>query len=72
VDHFASVTGWKPRRTLLLGGAARFTEYDYFQEQVIKFIVMKPGGTVGADEDREFTDWTELDDFVDEFIGEAL
>jgi len=27
--------------TLLLGGALRFSEYDYFQEQIVKFIVMK-------------------------------
>jgi menaquinone-dependent protoporphyrinogen IX oxidase len=28
-------TGWRPRKTLLLGGALRFTEYDYFQEQIV-------------------------------------
>ena len=43
VDSFVSVTGWRPRRILLLGGALRFTEYDYFQEQIVKFIVMKRG-----------------------------
>ena len=32
---------WQPAMTLLLGGALRFTEYDYFQEQIVKFIVMK-------------------------------
>jgi len=71
LDHFVSVTGWKPLLTLLIGGAARFTEYDYFQEQVIKFIVLRRGGTMGTDRDREFTDWNELGDFVDEFIGKA-
>lgn len=71
-DHFLSLTSWKPHMTLLIGGAARFTEYDYFQEQVIKFIVIKRGGTVGTHKDQEFTDWTELGDFIDEFIGEAL
>jgi menaquinone-dependent protoporphyrinogen oxidase len=70
LDHFVSVTGWKPHMTLLIGGAARFTEYDYFQEQVIKFIVMRRGGTMGTDQDLEFTDWNELGDFVDEFIVE--
>ena len=41
VDSFLSASGWRPRWTLLLGGALRFTEYDYFQEQIVKFIVMK-------------------------------
>jgi menaquinone-dependent protoporphyrinogen oxidase len=71
VDHFVSTTGWRPRMTLLIGGAARFAEYDYFQEQVIKFVVMKRGGIMDADRDREFTDWSELGDFVDEFINEV-
>jgi menaquinone-dependent protoporphyrinogen oxidase len=35
VERFISVTGWRPRKTLLLGGALRFTEYDYFQEQIV-------------------------------------
>ena len=44
VDRFVSVTGWQPRMTLLLGGALRFTKYDYFQEQFVKFVVMKRSG----------------------------
>jgi menaquinone-dependent protoporphyrinogen oxidase len=72
VDQFMSVTGWTPRMTLLLGGAARFSEYDYFQEQVIKFIVMKRGGMEAQGQDREFTDWNELGAFVDKFIAEAV
>ena len=54
--------------TLLLGGALHFTEYDYFQAQIVKFIVMKGGG---AARDREFTDWKALADFVDEFLEAA-
>jgi menaquinone-dependent protoporphyrinogen oxidase len=72
VDHFVSVTGWTPYMTLLIGGAARFSEYDYFQEQVIKFIVMKRGGLEAQGQDREFTDWNELGAFIDKFIAEAI
>ncbi len=71
VDHFVSVTGWNPRITLLLGGALRFTEYDYFQEQIVKFIVMKGGGAAPGQSDREFTDWNALAHFVDEFLDAA-
>ena len=68
VDSFVSVTGWRPRRTLLLGGALRFSEYDYFQEQIVKFIVMKLSGSASAGPDREFTDWNALAGFVDGFL----
>jgi menaquinone-dependent protoporphyrinogen oxidase len=71
VDHFFSVTGWHSRMTLLLGGALRFTEYDYFQEQIVKFIVMKGRGGAGTESDREFTDWKALAGFVDKFLEGA-
>jgi menaquinone-dependent protoporphyrinogen oxidase len=72
VDRFVSVTGWQPRMSLLLGGALRFTEYDYFQEQIVKFIVMKRGGTESTGHDHEFTDWNALGSFVDRFLEIAV
>ncbi len=68
VDQFVLLTGWQPRMTLLLGGAVRFDEYDYFQQQVVKFIVMRGGLASEDGADREFTDWEALDSFVDEFL----
>jgi menaquinone-dependent protoporphyrinogen oxidase len=71
VDHFVAVTGWKPSMTLLLGGALRFSEYDYFQEQIVKFIVMEDGGAKPGHNDREFTDWKTLAGFVEMFLERA-
>jgi len=68
VDRFVSVTGWQPRMTLLLGGALRFTDYDYYQEQIVKFVVLKRGGAAGTERDHEFTDWNALGAFVDGFL----
>jgi menaquinone-dependent protoporphyrinogen oxidase len=72
VDRFVSVTGWQPRMTLLLGGALRFTEYDYFQEQIVKFIVMKGSGAASTEGDREFTNWNALAGFVNGFLEVAV
>jgi menaquinone-dependent protoporphyrinogen oxidase len=71
VDRFVSAVGWQPRMTLLLGGALRFSEYDYFQEQVVKFIVMKGSGAASPERDYEFTDWNALADFVNRFLESA-
>jgi menaquinone-dependent protoporphyrinogen oxidase len=68
LDRFVPMTGWRPRMTLLLGGALRFTEYDYFQEQIVKFIVMKRGNASTNKQDREFTDWNALAGFIDKFL----
>jgi menaquinone-dependent protoporphyrinogen oxidase len=46
-------------------------KYDYFQEQIVKFIVMKGGSTAGTESDREFTDWNALAGFVDGFLEVA-
>jgi menaquinone-dependent protoporphyrinogen oxidase len=72
VDRLITMTGWKPRMTLLLGGALRFTEYDYFQEQIVKFIVMKRSAAAIKERDHEFTDWNALASFVDRFLEVAV
>lgn len=71
VDRFVSVTGWHPRMTLLLGGALRFTDYDYYEEQIVKFIVMKHVDAASSGRDHEFTDWDALTRFLDEFLDMA-
>ena len=59
------------KRQLLLGGALRFTEYDFFQEQIVKFIVMKRGVVSETESDREFTNWDALSSFLDAFLMTA-
>ncbi len=49
----------------------RGSEYDYFQRQIVKFIVMKRGGLADLTRDYEFTDWNALDGFIDEFLVAA-
>ena len=71
VDRLVSVTDWRPSMTLLLGGALRLTEYDYFQEQIVKFIVLKGGSVASSGRDREFTDWNALTRFIDRFLHQS-
>ena len=71
VDRFVSGVEWRPRMTLLLGGALRFTKYDYFQEQFVKFVVMKRSGDLSSERDHEFTDWNALASFADRFLETA-
>jgi menaquinone-dependent protoporphyrinogen oxidase len=71
VDRFLAATHWQPQDTLLLGGAVRGSDYDYFQRQIIKFIVMKRGEIADTTRDYEFTDWNALAGFVDNFLAAA-
>ena len=69
VDQFTDTTHWLPDKTLLLGGALRYSEYDYFERQVLRHIVMKRGATPEPDMNYEFTDWKALDSFIDDFLS---
>ena len=69
VERFTWVTKFEPTRVLLLAGALRYTEYDYFKIQIIKHVVTKNNGTFEATGNHEFTDWDALSKFVDEFLA---
>ena len=70
VDSFTEYTEWKPTRTLLVAGALRYEEYDYFMEQIVQHVVLE-GRDVDQEKegDREFTDWEALMTAVDDFVN---
>lgn len=70
VDRFLETTGWTPAMTLLLGGAIRLSDYDYFERQVMKYILAQKGVTDLAT-DYECTDWAALESFVRSFLDQA-
>ena len=72
VDRFIAATGWSPAKALLLGGALRWSECDYFQRQVLKHILLKDDVNPGEDFNHEFTDWEALQSFVDDFLASCL
>jgi menaquinone-dependent protoporphyrinogen oxidase len=69
VERFLETTGWKPARCLLLAGAVRLSSYDYFERQVMKYIIAQKGVAHDLHVDYECTDWSELTAFVDTFLG---
>jgi menaquinone-dependent protoporphyrinogen oxidase len=72
VDRFIAATGWAPTKTLLLGGALRWSECDYFQRQVLKHVLLKGAITPDENVNYEFTDWTALESFIDDFLADCL
>lgn len=62
---------WQPTMVHLAAGALRNSEYDFFQEQIIRHVVLRdraPDQVVG---DQEFTDWDALGSFVDDFVAQS-
>ena len=71
VDRLLGTTGWTPTSTHCVGGALKYTQYDFFQEQVIRHVVLKGRDVGDIRGDHAFTDWNALNLFIESFIGAA-
>jgi menaquinone-dependent protoporphyrinogen oxidase len=68
VDALLVETGWKLTQTVLVAGALRHEEYDYFRAQIIERVVLKGRKVEKPDQDHEFTNWAALDSIIESFI----
>lgn len=71
VERFFKVTGWRPEFVHLAEGALKYSEYDFFKEQIIRYVVMARHEKFSDQMDQEFTDWDALDNFVTKFLENA-
>ena len=69
-DRFLDVAGWKPTVTHLVAGALRYTQYDFFKGWILRMIASAKGASTDTSKDHEFTDWRDLEAFVDAFMGQ--
>lgn len=72
VDVFCAETGWTPQAVCYAAGALRFTRYDFFKAIAARRVAKERGVAPDARGDYEFTDWTALTRFVDEFAAQHL
>lgn len=71
VDAFAEETGLKPWVVRCVAGALMYTQYDYFKRLVMRLIASRRGGSTDTAHDHEYTDWADVEAFVDEFLADA-
>ncbi len=71
VSRFLRATGWQPSAIHRAAGALRYERYDFFQEQILRHIVLKDRPADMVEGNNEFTDWDALANFNDEFIEKA-
>ncbi len=70
-DRFLSAAEWKPTVTHLVAGAIRYSEYDFFKTWILKMIASTKGVSTDTSQDHEFTDWKDLEAFVDAFLAQV-
>ncbi|MDY6981236.1 MAG: menaquinone-dependent protoporphyrinogen IX dehydrogenase [Pseudomonadota bacterium] len=68
-NDFLDQTGWKPALTATFAGAVRYTRYNFITRFIMKKISQKEGGSIDTSRDHEYTDWTRVEQFADEFVN---
>jgi menaquinone-dependent protoporphyrinogen oxidase len=67
-DEFIDESGLKPALTHCIAGALKYTQYDYFKRLVMRMIARQTGRSTDTSHDTEYTDWDDVERFVDEFL----
>jgi len=70
-NAFIDESGLKPLVTRCVAGALKYTQYDYFKRLVMRMISQQRGASTDTSRDHEYTDWEDVEAFVDEFLGQV-
>lgn len=71
LDAFVAEGGLKPCATRCIAGALKYTEYDYFKRLLMRMIARHQGQPTDTSKDYEYTQWDDVEAFVDEFLRTA-
>ena len=65
-------TGFLPSDVVLVAGAVKPGSYDYFSQQVLRFVVLKDRGYELGTNDHAFTDWGKLRARLHRFVDASF
>jgi menaquinone-dependent protoporphyrinogen oxidase len=65
--RFLTAAGWRPTVTKTVAGALLYTQYNPLLRWVMKRITRKAGGDTDTNRDYEYTDWSDLRTFAEDF-----
>ena len=69
LNEFVDDCALRPVATRCVAGALRYTRYDYFKRLMMRMIARQRGQTTDTSKDYEYTDWNDVEAFVDEFLA---
>jgi menaquinone-dependent protoporphyrinogen oxidase len=67
VDAFLGETGWDPALSESIAGAMAYTKYNPIVRWIVKRASKPLGGPTDTSRDHEFTDWAQVERFVEAF-----
>lgn len=69
IDDFLRATGWSPDTAEAVAGAMAYSRYSPLMRWVIRRIAQKSGAPTDTSRDHEFTDWAQVQRFVEAFTS---
>jgi menaquinone-dependent protoporphyrinogen oxidase len=69
--EFIEESGLQPLLVRRIAGALKYTQYDYFKRLVMRLIAHQTGRSTDTSKDTEYTDWDDVEAFVDDFLKRA-
>lgn len=70
MNRFFKETSWHPAHTKPVAGALHYSKYNPLVRWVLKFIAKKNNAPTDTSHDYEFTNWVDLDVFVEDLAHE--
>ena len=67
--HLTDRTRWVPGRTEHIAGAFRFSEYNFLESWVMRWIARQKDQGVDGTADKEYTDWAALAALIDDWTA---
>lgn len=69
IEDFFTQTGFRPTTHKAIAGALLYTQYNWLVRLVMKRISKAEGGSTDTSRDHEYTDWLDLDRFVERLVS---
>lgn len=70
-NQFAEDCELQPLVVRCLAGALKYSQYDYLKRLVMRMIARQTGKSTDTSKDHEYTNWDDVEAFVDEFLAAA-
>ena len=70
IERFLRESGWQPKLVLPVAGALVYSKYNFVLRLLMRWIAKSSGAETDTSRDYEYTDWSRLDLFVNQFSAD--
>lgn len=67
-DELTERTKFQPDLSTVFAGALKYTQYSWLKRALMRYIAKQEGASTDVTQDHEYTSWTDVDAFADDFL----